>query len=67
MKYFMAKNYLAIPDSTALSKSAFTVAKLNLITYQRKDVWPSRLSKHIFLHQNSKLLLNYPLQVYAEP
>ena len=28
MKYFMAKNYLAIPDSTAPSESAFTVAKL---------------------------------------
>ena len=71
MKYFTAKNDLFIPNSTAPSESAFTIAKLNVITYQRKDVWPSRLSKYIFLYQrNSKLLtaskVKYPLQVYAE-
>ena len=64
----MAKNYLAISDSTAPSESAFTVAKLK--TYQIKDAWPSRLRYFSIrtpsFYRLTACKVNYPLQVYAE-
>ena len=63
VKYFMARNYLAIPDSTVPTESAFSVAN----NISKKDARPSHLSKLIslfrreghvciFLRPNSKLL-----------
>ena len=52
----LAKKYLAIPASTAPSERVFSVAK-NILQKKRWNLLPSRLSKHIFLRKNSKLLV----------
>ena len=52
----LAKKYLAIPASTAPSERVFSVAK-NILQKKRWNLLLSRLSKHIFLRKNSKLLV----------
>ena len=51
----LARKYLAIPASTALSERVFSTAK-NILQKKRWRLLPNRLSICIFLKKNSKFL-----------